>query len=114
MQPEKIVKKPWGEEVWVCVNNHYALKKITLNQGERTSLQYHDFKIEHSYLLEGHVEVISNDEGKEVANEYFPGDVWHFEPKEIHRVIALEKSVFMEVSTPHLDDVIRLQDDYTR
>ena len=114
MKPEKIVPKPWGEEVWICVNEHYALKKITLNKGERTSLQYHDYKIEHSYLLTGNIHVISKVDGVEHVDEYFPGDVWHFKPKEIHRVVALETSVFIEVSTPHLDDVIRVEDDYQR
>lgn|SRR5690554_7578214 len=114
MKPEKIVSKPWGEEVWICKNDHYALKKITLNKNERTSLQYHDFKIEHSYLLEGHVQVVSIINDNKEVNDYFPGDVWHFKQNEIHRVIAVETSVFIEVSTPHLDDVIRLEDDYSR
>lgn len=114
MEVHKIVTKPWGEEVWICVNEHYALKKITLLKGHRTSLQYHDYKVEHSYLLSGHILVESRLDGREQKDEYFPGDVWDFKPKEIHRVVALEDSVFIEVSTPHLDDVVRVEDDYKR
>lgn len=114
MQVDKIVSKPWGEEVWICVNEHYALKQITLNKGHRTSLQYHNYKIEHSYLLSGKIQVESRVENRKQVDEYFPGDVWHFKEKEIHRVIACEDSVFIEVSTPHLDDVVRVEDDYKR
>lgn len=114
MEVHKIVSKPWGEEVWICVNEFYALKKITLLKGHRTSLQYHEYKVEHSYLLSGNIQVESKLDNAQVINEYFPGDVWHFKPTEVHRVIALEDSVFIEVSTPHLDDVIRVEDDYQR
>jgi mannose-6-phosphate isomerase len=114
MQVNKIVSKPWGEEVWICVNEFYALKQITLLKNHRTSLQYHDYKVEHSYLLSGKIQVESRDGQKPCVDEYVPGDVWHFKPKEIHRVVAMEDSVFIEVSTPHLDDVIRVEDDYKR
>lgn len=114
MEVHKIVSKPWGEEVWICVNEHYALKKITLLKGHRTSLQYHEHKVEHSYLLSGKVEVESRDNNTPLIDVYLPGDVWHFKPTEIHRVVALEDSVFMEVMTPFLDDVVRVEDDYKR
>ena len=114
MEVNKIVIKPWGEEVWICVNEHYALKKITLLKGHRTSLQYHDYKVEHSYLLSGKIHLEARVNNVLKTDEYFPGDVWYFKPKEIHRVIAEEDSVFIEVSTPFLDDVIRVEDDYQR
>lgn len=114
MKVHNIVSKPWGEEVWICVNEHYALKKITLLKGHRTSLQYHDYKVEHSYLLSGKIQVESRVHGSPVIDEYVPGDVWGFKPTEIHRVVAVEDSVFIEVSTPFLDDVIRVEDDYKR
>ena len=72
-------------------------------------------KEEHSYLLSGKVSVEEdNEEGKLVTNIYSPGECWHELPYAKHRVTAIEDSVFMEVSTPHLDDVVRVEDDFGR
>ena len=109
------IEKPWGHEKWIAVNEHYALKEIFLKKGCRTSLQYHDRKIEHCYLLSGKVAVEEDNEQHElVTNIYEPGDIWTEEPGFIHRVSAIEDAVYMEASTPDLDDVVRVEDDYKR
>ena len=111
----KYVEKPWGYEKWIAVTDAYALKEIFLKEGCRCSLQYHEQKEEHSYLLRGKVAVEEDNEaGKLVTNIYEPGGCWHEKPLARHRVTALEDSVFIEVSTPHLDDVVRIQDDFGR
>ncbi len=111
----KYVEKPWGYEKWIAVTDQYALKEIFLKKGCRCSLQYHENKEEHSYLLSGKVSVEEdNADGVLVTNLYQPGECWHEKPLAKHRVTAIEDSVFMEVSTPHLDDVVRVQDDFGR
>ncbi len=111
----KFVEKPWGSESWIAVNDHYALKIIRLNKGSRTSLQYHNLKEEHIYLWEGKLRVEEDDEnGNLIVCEYTQGEIMHNPPLAKHRLTALEDSVFVEVSTPHLSDVVRVEDDYQR
>lgn len=109
------VDKPWGSEQWVAVNEHYAFKIITLNKGERTSLQYHNQKEEHIYLWSGLLSVEEDNERNElIKTQYAPGEIMHSAVRKRHRITALETSVFMEVSTPFLNDVVRIADDYQR
>lgn len=111
----KSVDKPWGGEKWIAVNDHYALKIITLNKGERTSLQYHNQKEEHIYVLNGKLSVEEdNESGVLQTTIYESGEIMHNAPLMKHRLTALEDTVFVEVSTPHLDDVVRVEDDYNR
>lgn len=112
---EKFVEKPWGSETWIAVNEHYALKIIRLLKGHRTSLQYHNVKEEHIYLGEGKLSVEEDDGQVELCTViYEAGEIMHNAPLAKHRLTALEDSVFVEVSTPHLEDVIRVEDDYHR
>ncbi|MDD7281255.1 hypothetical protein [Floccifex sp.] len=111
----KYIEKPWGYEKWIAVTDHYALKEIFLKKGCRTSLQYHNYKEEHSYVLSGQLSIEEDNINKEMeTNVYNPGDIIHALPTYKHRVTALEDSVFIEVSTPYLDDVVRVEDDYNR
>ena len=111
----KFVEKPWGYEKWIAVTDQYAMKEIFLKKGSRCSLQYHNEKEEHSYLLKGKVSVEEDNEaGQLVTNIYEPGECWHEKPLAKHRVTALEDVTFIEVSTPHLDDVVRVEDDFGR
>jgi mannose-6-phosphate isomerase len=111
----KIVEKPWGREIWVAVTDQYALKIIEFNKGARSSLQYHNQKHEHVYLDVGLLEMErQNDEGEMEVLTMKPGDVIENDPGRVHRVTALEDCRIIEVSTPHLDDVVRLEDDYNR
>jgi len=111
----RYVDKPWGSETWVAVNEHYALKIIKLSKGSRTSLQYHNQKVEDIYLWSG---LISAEEEtadhQMVTTVYKPGEVMHNPTGFKHRLTALEDSTFVEVSTPFLDDVVRVADDYHR
>lgn len=109
LQPKK-VPKPWGEEIWLVHNDKYALKIIRLNKGHRFSLQHHEVKTESWYFTKGVMEV----QLEEKVFQAKPGDVVHVPPKTVHRLKALEDSEFIEVSTPELDDVVRLEDDYGR
>lgn len=111
----KIVKKPWGEEVWFAQTEKYAGKILKVSKGHRYSLQYHERKMETQYLYSGLVKFIfgeSEDSLQELILK--PGDKIDVVPPMIHRVEALEDSEIFEVSTPELDDVVKLHDDYGR
>jgi quercetin dioxygenase-like cupin family protein len=111
----KIIEKPWGRELWVAHTDRYALKIIEFNQGSRSSLQYHVKKHEHIYLETGRLRVeVENEAGQMEAIMMQPGDVIENLPGRKHRVTALEDSRLIEVSTPELDDVVRVEDDYQR
>lgn len=106
----KIVDKPWGSEEWLVVCEKYAFKVLNINKGHRCSLQYHEKKEESWLLSKGRLLVRFGDEEFEMA----PGDVVHVPPGTVHRLLALEDAKIVEVSTPELDDVVRLSDDYKR
>ncbi len=111
----KIVEKPWGREIWVAHTDKYALKIIEFKKGTRSSLQYHVKKHEHVYLDAGALEMEwENDQGKVETLHLNPGEVIENKPGRKHRVTALENCRIIEVSTPELDDVVRLEDDYQR
>jgi mannose-6-phosphate isomerase len=111
----KTVTKPWGEEVWFAETDRYAGKLLRVRAGERLSIQMHEQKDETSYLLSGRISV-SQGPGPE-ALEHFevtPGMCWRNEPGVVHSLEAIEDSIVVEVSTPEVDDVIRLIDAYGR
>jgi mannose-6-phosphate isomerase len=113
--PLSEVHKPWGGEELLAHTQDYALKRICVKQGSRPSLQYHERKSESLYLLEGKLGIeIGDSQDSLVTEEIHPGQVVDVPRGTIHRVFALEDSVVIEVSTPQLDDVVRLQDDYGR
>jgi len=111
----KIVEKPWGRELWIAHTDHYALKIIEFNKGSRSSLQYHLKKHEHIYVDAGLLQIErENDQGVMETHVLKPGDVIENKPGIKHRVTALENVRLIEVSTPELDDVVRVEDDYQR
>ena len=111
----KIVEKPWGREIWVAHTDKYALKIIEFNKGSRSSLQYHYRKHEHIYIDQGKVEMEwENDQGQMERRVMEPPDVIENKPGRKHRVTALENARLIEVSTPEMDDVQRVEDDYGR
>jgi mannose-6-phosphate isomerase len=111
----KIVEKPWGRELWIAHTDRYALKIIEFNRGSRSSLQYHVRKHEHIYVDVGKLQIErENDSGQMETAVLGPGDVVENQPGRKHRVTALEDVRLIEVSTPELDDVVRVQDDYNR
>ena len=110
-----IVVKPWGREIWVAVTDKYALKIIEFKKGSRSSLQYHKVKHEHIYVDSGIAEMEwEDDEGKMQRLTLKSGDVIENKPGRKHRTTAIEDVRFIEVSTPQLDDVVRVEDDYNR
>lgn len=110
MVAPKIVEKPWGREIWYAHTNDYAGKVLEVTAGQRLSLQKHEIKEETLYLLSGHVTLTFGTE----TFDWQPGTLVHVPTGTVHRFEAIEDSVLLEVSTPHLDDVVRLSDDYGR
>jgi len=113
-QPQR-VEKPWGYELWWAETPHYAGKILHVDAGHRLSLQMHREKDESSYLLSGRLRLTRGPSAEELTTEEIgPGFTWRVEPGTVHTIEALEHSDVLEVSTPHLDDVVRLQDRYGR
>lgn len=109
------VEKPWGHEVWWAHTSDYAGKLLVVNSGHRLSLQMHRQKDESSYLLSGRLRLTEGRSATDLEErEIEPGESWRVEPGVVHSIEALEDSVVLEVSTPHLDDVVRLDDRYGR
>ena len=106
----KIVEKPWGREEWLELNDSYCFKRLLINAGQRTSLQYHHHKLETIYVVEGTAEVLLDDEWKTVV----AGDYFTVTPPTVHRMVAKTDLILHEVSTPQVDDVVRLADDHAR
>jgi mannose-6-phosphate isomerase-like protein (cupin superfamily) len=111
----KVVSKPWGKEIWLELNDKYCYKRIFINAGARTSYQYHENKLETNYIIDGKAEVwLENDEGVVEKNVMEKDDFFTVIPPRKHRVIALTDLILQEVSTPEVDDVIRIEDDSKR
>jgi mannose-6-phosphate isomerase len=112
---QRRVEKPWGHEIWWAQTGDYAGKLLVIDSGHRLSVQLHREKDESSYLLSGRLRLTHGQSEAELEErEIGPGESWRIEPGVIHTVEALEDSVVLEVSTPHLDDVVRLDDRYGR
>lgn len=111
----KIVIKPWGKEEWLELNDKYCYKRIYLNSGHKTSYQYHNFKTETNYIISGEAEIwLENDEGIVEKKIMKDGEFFNVKPTRKHRVIALTDLIMQEVSTPEVDDVVRIEDDNKR
>ena len=111
----KILDKPWGKEELLEINNHYMVKKLTMWKGHRCSLQYHKQKKETIYVLSGQLKIYSGlSENKLTVKIYGPHDTITLSPGTIHRMEGVEDCVYLEASTPQMDDVVRIQDDYNR
>jgi len=109
------VEKPWGHEVWWARTDDYAGKLLYVDAGHQLSLQVHRQKDETSYLLSGRLRLTHGPSAGELSEEDIaPGQTWRIEPGTVHSIEALEDSVVLEVSTPQLDDVVRLRDRYRR
>lgn len=109
------VEKPWGYEIWYAWTDQYVGKIIHVNKGGKLSLQYHEHKDESSYLLKGKMLLTQGEtEDSLTVTEIREGHCWRNKPRQIHTVEALEDSDMLEVSTPFLDDVVRLKDNYGR
>lgn len=115
MMLPKYVPKPWGYENWITLQPEYAAKVIFIKSGHKLSLQYHNKKKETIYLHTGSCKMTTNHPDGELRTVLFnPGECFEISPGTIHRIEAINDSIIFEISTPELDDVVRLEDDYGR
>ncbi len=113
--PIQIKEKPWGQEIWFAHTQQYAGKILEVKKGARLSLQYHEKKCETQYVFSGRIKISFGEDEKHLEEAILnPGDKRDIFPYTIHRVEALEDSKIFEVSSPELDDVVKLADDYGR
>jgi len=109
------VEKPWGHEIWWAHTEHYAGKILHVQAGHRLSLQYHHEKDESCYLLSGKLLLIQGDSAHDLNETIVTaGHAWRNAPGTVHTIEAIEDADVLEVSTPQLDDVVRLVDNYGR
>ncbi len=109
------VSKPWGSELWFAHTDRYAGKILRVRAGCRLSVQFHEEKDETSYVLSGRVIVSQGDSADQLtARELGPGESWRNLPRIVHTLEAVEDAEIVEVSTPQLEDVVRLADRYGR
>jgi len=130
----EVVNKPWGQETWLELNDKYCYKKIFFKEGHQCSLQYHEHKKETIHVVSGtgylYIEPDDNIKAEEVLSTYTllladrevticqipvqAGFTVTIEPYRIHRLKAVTDLTTLEVSTPEVDDCIRVQDDFDR
>jgi mannose-6-phosphate isomerase len=111
----KRVPKPWGYEIWWAITDKYVGKILHVNKGHSLSYQYHKVKDETIYVYSGEIILELEEVGK--ARErirLLPGYARRITPLTKHRMTAVEESNLIEVSTPEVDDLIRLEDNYGR
>jgi mannose-6-phosphate isomerase-like protein (cupin superfamily) len=117
MKPARFVDKPWGRErILEEENGRYVVKILEVDPGQRLSLQYHAEKCETMYCLYGNGMLEIEREGVRIEMAMMPGRYATIMPGDIHRLRATGTSpvAILEASTPELDDVIRIEDDYRR
>ena len=114
-EPRKI-EKPWGYELIWAESEHYVGKVLFVKAGESLSLQFHRVKDESWLVQQGRAKLELGSAGETMLKEEViaAGAAFRFRPGTVHRVTALEDTTIMEVSTAHLDDVVRLEDRYGR
>lgn len=110
------VEKPWGWELIWAHADQYVGKVLFVRAGHSLSLQFHREKDESWYVESGRAELELGATGEAILNEEVvtAGACFRFRPGTVHRVTALEDTTIIEVSTPQLDDVVRLEDRYGR
>jgi mannose-6-phosphate isomerase-like protein (cupin superfamily) len=115
VEPRK-VEKPWGYELVWAESEQYVGKILFVKAGESLSLQFHRVKDESWLVQEGRAKLELGSVGDAVLKEEViaAGATFRFRPGTVHRVTALEDTTIVEVSTNHLDDVVRLEDRYGR
>lgn len=109
------VEKPWGYELIFAHTDRYAGKILHVDPGQALSLQYHERKDETLYLLSGEYELVLEQGGEMIQRRVRPGEAIRIPPNTRHRMTSgPEGCDIIEVSTPELDDVVRLEDRYGR
>ena len=114
-EPRK-VEKPWGYELIWAESDRYVGKVLFVKAGESLSLQFHRLKDESWLVQAGRARLELGSAGDAVLKQEAigPGATFRFRPGTVHRITALEDTTIVEVSTPELDDVVRLEDQYGR
>lgn len=111
----KKIIKPWGFEQIIEINKNYLLKKLFMKKNHRCSLQYHNKKKETIYIISGELKIYFGKQKNNLKSKnYKKGSSVTIEPRIIHRMKAKTNCLYLEASTPHNSDVVRLSDDYKR
>ena len=109
------VDKPWGYEIRWAITDRYLGKILHVNAGEALSLQYHQQKDESLLVVKGSLDLELDDPGGDLRRHRLQvGDTVHIRPGQRHRMTAVDDTDIFEVSTPEIDDVVRLEDRYGR
>lgn len=108
------VPKPWGYELIFAETSRYVGKILHINRGESLSLQYHEQKEETLYVVSGELRLTIEKDGDRRVLPLRKGESFHIPPRLIHRMEAVQDCDVAEVSTPELEDVVRLEDRYGR
>jgi len=108
------VPKPWGYELIFAKTERYVGKILHINRGESLSLQYHEMKEETLYVVDGELRLTIEHDGDRRDITLRKGEAFHIPPRLIHRMEAIADTNVAEVSTPELQDVVRLEDRYGR
>ncbi len=108
------VEKPWGYELWFARTDRYAGKVLFVRAGSQLSLQLHRRKDEAFYVQEGTLELVLGRGDSETVLRMGPGESQRVPPGTVHRFRAVTDCLLFEVSTPDLEDVVRLEDDFGR
>jgi len=112
---ETLVEKPWGYEVRWAITDRYVGKILHVRKGEALSLQYHEYKDECLLVVRGTIEMeLGVEDGQLKTTRMQEGDSVHLPPLTRHRITALRDADIYEVSTPEIEDVVRLEDRYGR
>ena len=110
-----LIEKPWGSEEILEKNEAYVLKRLFMKRGHRCSLQYHEHKCETIYVLSGVLKITIGLNAESLSDRLFRGgESVTLTAGVVHRMEAIEEALYLEASTPQLDDVVRLSDDYRR
>ena len=111
------VDKPWGYELIWADTDRYVGKLLFVRAGQALSLQYHERKDE-AWLVQSGLASLElgtvGDDSSMHTVEISEGDAFRYRPLTVHRITAIEDTMILEVSTPDLDDVVRLEDRYGR
>ena len=111
----QFIEKPWGSEELLEKNEKYVVKRLVMKKGHRCSLQLHEMKRETIYVLSGQLRIVYGEDQANLESKIFTANESITIPTGmIHRMEGVEDSVYLEASTPELDDVVRLSDDYMR
>lgn len=109
------IDKPWGYEELLELNSKYVVKRLFMKKDHQCSLQYHNEKHETIYVITGILKIIIGETLETLTEKiYYPNDIVSISPKIIHRMYGESDCIYLESSTPELNDVVRLVDDYAR